>query len=222
MAQTTHGSLAEDAAAYLRGSGHTIEGVGGNSNEIDRQIITLHEWAQKRNVVLTNAIVHGLKKHTGTTAEHEVFYRASDNRAVKLTYAGTFGVTPDPKGDQQAATPLFYLLRITLMNEVFDSDIKLEGIVMDESLLIGAHGKQPRMVVSQPWIRARDALNPHPTMAELSEFMELLGFSSLTTAYFGWHHKEDDITILDARPDNFISSCEGIVPIDLVINRKRP
>ena len=66
-----------------------------------------------------------------------MFYRACDNRAVKRTYPGTFGVTPDPKGEQRAATPLFYLLRLGLMNGVFGSDLRLEGIVFGKPLLLG-------------------------------------------------------------------------------------
>lgn len=219
MATTTHGSLAADAAAHLRRSGHTIKGVGGNPNEIDRQAVCLLEWARNKNAILTDAHTAGLKKHSGTTAEHEVFVRASDNRAVKLTYPGTFGVTPDPKGLQQAATPLFYLLRLELMNRAFGSDFKLEGIALGKSLLIGAQGEQPRMVVSQPWIRAANPSFPHPSTTEISQFMESLGFVSLKGSYYGWHHKEENITILDARPDNFIKSHQGVVPIDLVISK---
>lgn len=219
MATTTHGSLAADAAAYLRRSGHTIKGVGGDPQEIDRQAACLITWARTKNVILTDAHTAGLKKHGGTTAEHEVFYRASDNRAVKLTYPGTFGVTPDPKGLQQAATPLFYLLRLELMNRVFGSDFKLEGIAFGKSLLLWAQGEQPRMVVSQPWVRAANPTFPHPSTTELSQFMESLGFVPLTDSYYGWHRKEDNITILDARPDNFINSYQGVVPIDLVISK---
>ena len=219
MANTTHGSLAADAAAHLTRSGYTIKGVGGNPQEIDRQAACLVEWAQNKNVILTDAHTAGLKKHDGTTAEHEVFYRASDNRVVKLTYPGTFGVTPDPKGLQQAATPLFYLLRLELMNHVFGSDFKLEGIAFGKSLLLWAKSEQPRIVVSQPWIRAANPNFPHPSTTELSQFMESLDFVSLQGSYFGWHRKEGKITILDARPDNFINSSQGVVPIDLVISK---
>lgn len=219
MATTTHGSLATDAAAHLRRSGHTIKGVSGDSQEIDRQTVCLIEWARNKNVILTEAHTAGLKRHGGTTAEHEVFYRASDNRAVKLTYSGTFGVTPDPKGLQQAATPLFYLLRLELMNQIFGSDFKLEGIMFGKPLLLWVKSEQPRMVVSQPWIRAANPNFPHPSKTELSQFMESLGFVSSKASYFGWYRKKDNITVLDARPDNFINSYQGVVPIDLVVGR---
>ena len=37
---------------------------------------------------------------------------------------------------------------------------------------IGATSDQPSMVISQPWIRPADPTNPHPSGAEIVEFME--------------------------------------------------
>src|SRR5438445_12492465 len=113
-----------------------------------------------------------LFKHQSTTAEHQVFYRESDNRAVKLTHPGTFGVTPDPKGAQRAATPLFYLHRLALMNRVFKSNLRLEGILLEKSLIIGIAGEQPSAAISQPWIRPADPQHPHPSEREIADFME--------------------------------------------------
>jgi hypothetical protein len=52
--------------------------------------------------------------------------------------------------------------------------------------------------------------------------MESLGFVQVSRSYYGWQRKADAITILDARPDNFILSPEGVVPIDLVISQSTP
>ena len=219
MANSTHGSLAEDAAAHLRRSGHSVQSIGGNPGEIDRQSVSIVAWARSKGLILTDAYTAGLKKHHGTTAEHEVFYRETDDRAVKLTYAGTFGVTPGPKRQQIAATPLFYLLRIKLMNQVFSSDIRLEGILLAASLIIGASGEHPRMIVSQPWIRAKNPRFPHPTALEIEQFMKALDFTQTKGSYFGWSREKDRVVIIDARPDNFIDSHHGVVPIDLVVNQ---
>jgi hypothetical protein len=218
MASKKNGDLAADAAAYLRGSGYSVKGFGGSSEEIDQQAACLVEWAKKANAFLTDAHTAGLKKHVGTTAEHEVFHRVTDNRAVKRTYPGTFGVTPEPKGVQKAATPAFYLRRLELMNQVFKSDLRLEGISFGKSLIIGAQTEQSSLVISQPWIRSADANDPHPSMLEIAQFMESLNFCTETNSYYGWYREEDEIKIIDARPDNFIKSHEGVVPIDLVIS----
>ena len=106
------------------------------------------------------------------------------------------------------------------MNRVFKSNLRLEGILLGKSLLIGAKGDEPSIVVSQPWIRPADPNRPHPLGAEIAEFMESLGFTVLSHSYYGWQRKADGITVMDARADNFIKSPEGVVPIDLVLSQR--
>jgi hypothetical protein len=219
MATTTHGDLAAAATAHLRRSGYTIESGVGNSDEIGKQSACLLEWARSKKVILAESLTAGLQKYPGTSAEHEVFVRPSDNRAIKLTYPGTFGATPKADGLLQAATPLFYLARINLMNLMFDSDLKLEGITIGKSLIIGTKEEQIRMVISQPWIRGENPSQPNPSASEISQFMESLGFIPLKDSYYGWRHKGKKITILDAQIHNFIKSPAGVVPIDLVIGQ---
>ena len=47
--------------------------------------------------------------------------------------------------------------------------------------------------------------------------MRALGFSEIHS-FYGWKH-EDGAVVLDAKPDNFIKSEAGIIPIDLQILR---
>jgi hypothetical protein len=218
MASTTHASLAEDAAAYLGRSSDTFQGFGSDPKEIDRQATCLIEWASKNDAILKDSYTSGLERQEGTTAEHEVFYRSDDNRAVKRTHAGTFGVTSAQKGEQGHATPMFYLRRLQLMNREFDSGIRLEGIMLAKCLLIGATGDQPCMVISQPWHRPANKNSPHPSRMEVKEFMESLGFAEVKGSYFGWLKAERKIRVIDARPDNFIKTENGVIPIDLVIS----
>lgn len=222
MAGKAHGNLAAAAATHLERSGYTLQSLGGDPQEIERQAACLIAWAHAGGLVLSIEYTAHLFRHNSSTAEHQVFYRQSDNRAVKLTHPGTFGATPDPKGSQRAATPLFYFHRLLLMNRVFGAGLRLEGILLAKSLIIGVQGEQPSIAVSQPWIRPADPLRPHPTNTQITQFMEALGFAQVTRSYYGWHRKEDAITILDARPDNFILSPEGVVPIDLVISEPAP
>jgi hypothetical protein len=218
MASTTHASLAKDAAAYIAGSAGTIQSLSADPEEINRQSVCLIDWSRKRNAILSEAYTSDLEKHGGATAEHEVFYRISDNRAVKRTYAGTFGITNDPKGSQKHATPLFYLRRLELMNRVFSSDLRFEGIILGKSLIIGATGDHPCMVISQPWHRAANENAPHPSDDEVKEFMEALNFREVKGSYYGWIRDRDQIAVGDARRDNFIRTENGVVPIDLVIS----
>ena len=211
--------LAEDAAAHISRGQAADAGLRGGPQEIDRQAGLLVEWARQCGRILPDSFFVSLQKHPGVTAEHEVFHRPADNRAIKRSYAGTFGVTPGLKGQQTAATPLFYLRRLSMMNRVFNADLRLEGVAFGQSLLLGQSGPQPSIVISQPWVRAADPANPHPTEQGAAELMSSLGFELLPLAYFGWLRAADGVKIVDARPDNFIKSAEGVVAIDLVIEQ---
>ena len=219
MAGKAHGNLAADAAAHLARSADPVKGFSGDTQEIDRQAACLVEWAGAKQAILSDNYTSGLERNPGVTAEHEVFYREADNRAVKRTYSGTFGITDDPKGKQRHATPMFYLRRLELMNQVLGADLRLEGICFGKSLLLGQTDEQPSMVISQPWIHAANIQQPNPTATEIEQFMESLGFTQLKGAYYGWYREADKVTIVDARPDNFIMSSEGVVPIDVVISQ---
>lgn len=212
-----HGSRAEAAAAYLARVGYHVQGVGSGPAEIDRQAGQLTDWVRTQGLLLPAG---DLGQFRGQGAEHQVFYRPADGRMVKRTYPGTFGVTPDFKGNQTAATPLYYLRRLGLMNRVFGSDIRMEGIQMGESPIIGQRGEQPAIVTSQPFVLPADPRNPHPTTAEIGTFMREEGFQPRPNSYYGWERPADGVTVLDARPDNFIKAERGIVPVDLVIDQK--
>lgn len=219
MASTTDGCLAEDAASYIGGRSDPIQGVNGDTAEVNRQTTLLIEWAVENKAVLDRSYFEGFVRLEGVTAEHEVFYRESDNRAIKRTHAGCFGVTPQAKGVQRDATPLFYLRRVLLMNRVFDSRIRLEGLAFNKSLLLGkTEGEHPSLVSSQPWYVGLDKLAPHPTGEEIKQFMNSLGFEELLGSYYGWINRDQKISVIDARRDNFIKTKEGVVPIDLVIS----
>ena len=48
-------------------------------------------------------------------------------------------------------------------------------------------------------------------------FMTSLGFEPVPDTEFEWVNKADGMRVSDARPDNFIKSHLGLVPIDLII-----
>jgi hypothetical protein len=50
--------------------------------------------------------------------------------------------------------------------------------------------------------------------------MESLGFEALKDSYFGWFKAQGKIKVIDARPDNFIKTENGVIPIDLVISEE--
>ena len=94
------------------------------------------------------------------------------------------------------------------MNQVFGSNIRLEGVTL---------GDKPSIVISQPWAHPDNPRNPLPSSAEIRDFMTKLGFESVANSPFEWFRKSEGVHVLDARPDNFIKTIAGVVPIDLII-----
>jgi hypothetical protein len=102
------------------------------------------------------------------------------------------------------------LIRLELTNRVFGSDLRLEGVT---------RGEKTSIVISQPWAHPFDLKSPTPSPAEIWEFMMSLGFEPIPDAPFDWLRKSEGVRVSDARPDNFIKTDEGVVPIDIVISK---
>jgi hypothetical protein len=224
MANQTHGSLAAEAAAYLRESAGAVGGFNGIQSEIRRQATCLCEWARKRGVLLTDFCTDGLEKFESETLEHVVYLRHSDRRVVKCTKPGKFGLGHGPKGrygTHSAATPLFYLERLELMNQEFPTDIRLESIVLGKSDHGNEEDLKPFLVTSQRLIEPADKNCPNPSEQEIESLMVKLGFKLLQDQCYNWIRESDGVVVTDAKMLNFINTDEGIRPIDLIISKEQ-
>ena len=187
----------------------------------------LRGWAEKTGHLIRDAEWALLKPVSAATAEHEVRYRAADHRAVKRTWPGTFGFIPGKSGGNwmpKPASPREYLQRQALQNEFFMDDIRLEGVMLSDgpSMIIGQAPGGISLVISQPWLDAANPSQPHPKETQIAEFMHTMGFFPLFGSLFGWMREDDSCVILDAKPDNFIFTAAGILPIDLLITEITP
>lgn len=224
LGEKTDGRSAFATPSELEQGAPSDAGERGSPAEIDRQSVRLVEAAQRGKAILDDSHFSGLEKHPGTTAEHETFFRESDNRAVKRTYPGTFGVRMD--GKMRGSTPADYLRRVELFNEVFGADVRVEGLWFGKSQLIGQLGEsRPSVVVSQPWVDAADPDKPHPSYEQIATYMQRLGFEPADNGprkgpVMSWVRKADGVRVDDARDDNFILGSEGaVIPIDLLVSR---
>lgn len=219
LAGAADADLAADAAAFVGGSAPPDAGLGGVSAEIERQAARLVEWARLHGRLLPASHFAGLAQFPLATGEHEVFHRPADQRALKRTYPGTFGIAMDQRGQPTVATPRFYFQRIELINAIFGSEVRLEGVTLAQSPFHDAPDLQPAIVTSQPWIYDELPEQPHPTAAEVEQFFRSLGFNPQPGSFHSWHRASDRMLVVDARVDNFIRSPDGVVPIDLVVLR---
>jgi hypothetical protein len=173
-------------------------------------------WARASGTLISDTEIDVLPLVSNSTSEHEVFFRPWESRAVKRTRAGVYGQIPVPlngKLDRKNAKPSEYLRRMALQILFIDSDLKLEGVTISDkpSIVLFEPPGQPSFVISQTWFERTDRV----TTEEIEELMKDSGFEFVPKAYFGWFRKEDRMIVVDAKPDNFIKTVVGLVPIDL-------
>lgn len=109
------------------------------------------------------------------------------------------------------ASPLEYLERIVLFNELFGDDIRVVGFIAEP---------EPAIVTTQPVIRGRDA-----SPMEITAFMATLGFAPLEEVIVGrgdsasYFRAADGVAAFDAHGENVIAGQDGVAPIDLFVIR---
>ena len=187
------------------------------------EIRNLEEWARHQGTLIPDSALDRLDTVSNSTSEHEVFYRPDDARAVKRTWAGVYGQIPcaaDGKLDRRNASPSEYLRRMALHISVFGSDLALEGVTISSkpSMIIGQPAGQPSIVISQRWYE-REGL---ATNEAIHEMLVEEGFRPVPSSYFGWYRPADGSVIVDAKPDNFIKTSAGLIPIDLQMAQFSP
>ena len=164
-----------------------------------------------------------LSKLDLTTLEHHVYLDEDRKRVIKCTKPGKFGKghgSAGRYGNHCDATPYFYFQRIEIFNQLFRTDIRLEGVALGEPEYGADKTHVPYAVTSQRFIEAAENQSPHPSEEEISRFMLRLGFRLLKDSCYNWIRESDGIVLTDTKELNFINSPEGIVPIDLIAGMK--
>ena len=102
---------------------------------------------------------------------------------------------------------------MSLQVEVFGSDIVLEGVSISDapSMVLFQPAGEPSFVISQTWFPKSGVA----TNEAISSYLKGEGFKEVAGSYFGWYRPADGVVIVDAKPDNFIQTVAGLVPIDL-------
>jgi hypothetical protein len=224
MAAGNNGRFLE-AEKYVRAGVPTdAEHAGANAGESIRQSRLFRQWAEKAGRIIPPRDFERLRKVSQHTSEHVIYYDEAANRAIKHTHPGQFGWVPKLDNDRWTlgiSQPLDYLKRWRLFNEVFGDDVRLEGVTLltGPAMIIGASPDPVAAVVSQRWHEALDSSHAEPDEQEVAEFMIRIGFKDLPKSYHGWYRFADGIIVLDARPDNFIKTPNGIAPIDLLLTQ---
>lgn len=209
--------LGEEAARALEQNSRPNSGGSG----LEEQAF-LRQWAEEEGCLIPPSAWESLHLVADHTLEHQVRFRESDYRAVKRTLPGSFGFVPAPDGSKWVPRPANageYLHRLHLQNLIFGDEIQLEGgmVVTGGPFILGQPTGGFAFVISQPWLEAADNKQQYPSEAAVDEFLRGMGFERLLNAFYGWRSTDQSLVILDAKPDNFIATPDGILPIDLLL-----
>ncbi len=105
------------------------------------------------------------------------------------------------------------------MNQEFPTDIRFEGIAFGTPDR-GREGElSPYIVTSQRLIEPANKNCPNPSEQEIEGLMLKLKFKLLPDSVYNWIRESDGIVVTDAKMFNFITTDEGIRPIDLIISK---
>lgn len=203
--------LVRAALAHL-GGGLPADGGTSWPPTIARQKTDLREWAVGLGLLLSAA---GLPpKVVRGGQEHEVFHDEPSDRYFKLTRDGVFGLSPgielalvsssqDPRRFHLwEASPLEYLERLHLQNQLVPGLNSLEGVIVQPD-------GDMAIVTSQP----RFDLVP-VTTAEIDAWFASLGFTKITGA--AYYRVADNLGIFDAHEKNLVRAGEVLVPFDVI------
>ncbi|MEX2579938.1 MAG: hypothetical protein WD342_12845 [Verrucomicrobiales bacterium] len=145
--------------------------------------------------------------------EHDLYDEG--DRVIKVTRHGIFGFSPgielalvDSSDDARRfhlweATPLQYLERLALMNQLTPGLNEFEGVIHQSSL------GEVAIVTSQP----RFEINP-VSEREIDDWFARQGFQRVTSS--GYYRRDDNLAVFDAHDRNLIRSSHTLIPFDVI------
>ena len=142
--------------------------------------------------------------------------RPYDHVFRKATYPGRYGFTVIDVNGQLTLThalPGEYLNRLLLANEIFDDDIRLNGVTRETDGLV--------ILTTQPTVVGA-ACDREEMIAyfEARHFALIPDFSAGHRGSLSFYRDLDQIAVFDAHPANFLRDRNGIIlPIDAVLLR---
>ncbi|MBK8038937.1 MAG: hypothetical protein IPK22_17670 [Verrucomicrobiaceae bacterium] len=196
------------ALDHLRGISPAGVGTLGTPT-LTRQKESLREWARGLGLLLNAS---GLVSRLERGGQEHDWFREGD-RVFKVTRDGIFGLAPGMdlalvSSDMDArrfqlweATPIEYLERLLLQNELVPGLNRLEGVI--------DQGDDLAIVTSQP----RFDIVP-VTLAEIDAWFAAQGFQKVTPC--GYYRAEDNLGVFDAHAKNLVRFEDTLIPFDVI------
>lgn len=202
-------NLVVSAINYIRGILSTSAEASETPN-LARQKKSLCEWARGLGLLLKPDLIIPRLQRGGQ--EHDIFH--DGERVIKVTRHGVFGLSPGIElalvaTSEEArrfhlweATPLDYLERLLLHNQLVPGLNQLEGVLTQADGDIAIVTSQPRFDILPV------------TQAEIDAWFASLDFQRITSA--GYYREQDNLGIFDAHDRNVIRAQGTLIPFDII------
>jgi hypothetical protein len=196
------------ALDHLRGLSAAGVGASGPPS-LSRQKKDLREWARGLGLLLDASLIVPRLERGGQ--EHDWFREGE--RVFKVTRDGIFGLSPgidlalvssgmDARRFQLwEASPIEYLERLLLQNELVPGLNRLEGII--------DQGDDLAIVTSQP----RFDIVP-VTQEQIDAWFVAQDFEKVTAS--GYYRAEDNLGVFDAHSKNLVRFEDTLIPFDVI------
>ncbi|MFT5465143.1 MAG: hypothetical protein ACI8UO_000230 [Verrucomicrobiales bacterium] len=138
--------------------------------------------------------------------EHEAGIDLEAELVWKITTPGGFGRFPtliDGKISMRSSSPLEYLKRLSMSNEIFADDWRVVGVLIDRGLV--------RIVTSQPLV-----VGERPEQEEIDAYLNALGYFRIGQEH-AYRHRQQLLGLFDTHKGNFLRGTSGqVFAIDVI------
>jgi hypothetical protein len=189
----------------LRRRCEAVSRLQGGSTYYAEEVGIFRDYAKQAGLILSTAPDELTRTPDEEGNEHQVWYLPDTETVLKATWPDFFGMLVVHRADEDPqASPIAYLERWVLHNELFGDEVQFLGAFQTEAGL--------RLLIRQPAIAGQPA-----TDAEIDRFFRESGWKRFivdgNTAYFD---PARQVVISDTHRGNIILMDDGLLaPIDL-------
>ena len=177
---------------------------GGYPSYIE-EVSLFRRYAAERNLTLEHPLAELGRAPDEEGNEHQVWFRQESNTYLKVTWPDFFGMLVAYRSDEDPrASPIGYLERWQLHNDIFGDGVQFLGVLEDAGKL--------RMVITQPAIEGVPA-----TLDQIDDFFRHSGWRKFSIAGdIAYFDPNRNVVISDTHRGNIILMADGLLaPIDL-------
>lgn len=195
----------EALVADLRGRCEAVSRLQGGSAYFHEELGIFLDHADEQGLFLPSPPAELSRVPDDEGNEHQVWFCPDSQSVLKATWPGFFGLLVVHRpAEESKASPIDYLERWHLHNELFGDGIGFQGVLRDE--------RGPRLVIRQPAIAGAPA-----TEQQIERFFIDSGWQRFmidrTLAFF---EPQRRVVISDTHRGNLILMEDGLLaPIDL-------